>query len=33
MQWVQEPSQSNVDNLTVEGVKIVDIAGTKRGNI
>jgi hypothetical protein len=29
MQWIQNPNQSNSDNLN----KLVDISGTKRGNI
>jgi hypothetical protein len=33
MQWLQDPNQSNVDNLNSARHKIVDISGTKRGNI
>jgi hypothetical protein len=33
MQWLQDPNQSNFDNLTMPDKKLVDISGTKRGNI
>jgi hypothetical protein len=33
MQWVQNPSQSNVDNLTMYEVKLAGISGTKRSHI
>jgi len=33
MQWVQDPNQSNVDNITMQDVKLADISGTKRRNI
>ena len=33
MQWMQDPSQSNVDNLNNVSVKLADISGTKRRHI
>jgi hypothetical protein len=33
MQLVQDPSQSNVDNLNDVTYKLADISGTKRRNI
>ena len=33
MQWIQDPSESKVDNLNSEGVKLADILGTKRRHI
>jgi hypothetical protein len=30
MQWVQDSSQSDVDNQTMKDVKIADISGTRR---
>ena len=31
MQWVQDPSQNNVDSIT--NIRLADISGTKRMNI
>jgi len=31
MKWVQDPNQSNIDNLTMQDVKLVNISGTKEG--
>jgi hypothetical protein len=33
MQWLQNPNQSNIDNLNNVKAKLVDIPGTKRRNI
>ena len=33
MQWIQDPSQSKVDKMNSEGVKLADISGTKRRHI
>jgi len=33
MQWLQDPNQSYVDITTLYDMKLVEITGTKRGNI
>jgi len=33
MQWLPDPNQSNVDNLTMWDVKLVENSGTERRNI
>jgi hypothetical protein len=33
MQWVQDPRQSNVNNLNIVRHELADTAGTKRRNI
>jgi hypothetical protein len=33
MQWLQDPNQSNLDNMNNQGMKLVDISGKKRGKI
>ena len=33
VQWVQDPSQSNVDNLNNKDVQLADISGTKKKGV
>jgi hypothetical protein len=33
LQWLQDPSEINGDNLNNEDVKPADISGIKKGNI